>query len=465
MHAWHAFLVQLAAIALHHAGEEAIARNAENWRALLRALTEDRDEPWCLVVEDLAQPAFMQPPVPERSLAKWKNATTCPDEIDLLVTAKNHDVKRRRIQEPRSEHWVYALITLQTMEGYGGSTLYGIARMNGAYGNRPCIAVARDSSWPTRFVRDVKLLLDQRSALVTRYGYRTSGGQALLWLLPWDGNSSEGLSNCDPLFIEVCRRVRLAADGGAPVARWIGSEMRRLGAKDRKGDVGDPWTPVERDGTAFGKKNLSYETLQEVLFGADWSPSPASQPRPEDGEAPLVVAQVFARGKGGTKGLHERLIPIPPKARNLFATPEGRGTLGVISKERIQIVDTLKKKVLRPVLLTLMQADPTKLDFKDSRARPFMSAMDGRLDAVFFEWLFNDVDRDRALAKRDFTRRAIQIARAILDDAIDSVPFPGVRRHRAIAAAERRFERAARKWFQDVYLMKGDETHDRAVGT
>jgi CRISPR system Cascade subunit CasA len=29
------------------------------------------------------------------------------------------------------EHWIYALVTGQTMAGYDGATKYGIARMNG----------------------------------------------------------------------------------------------------------------------------------------------------------------------------------------------------------------------------------------------------------------------------------------------------------------------------------------------
>ena len=100
MHAWHAFLVQLAAIAVHEAGDGSVRRDAENFRGLLRALTGGREEPWCLLVEELSQPAFMQPPVPEGSIEKWKNATASPDEIDLLVTAKNHDVKMRRARRP-----------------------------------------------------------------------------------------------------------------------------------------------------------------------------------------------------------------------------------------------------------------------------------------------------------------------------------------------------------------------------
>src|SRR5688572_5499201 len=65
LHPWSMFLTQLAAIALHAAELSDPPVNEDAWRDLLLELTDGRHEPWCLVVEDLAQPAFFQPPVPE----------------------------------------------------------------------------------------------------------------------------------------------------------------------------------------------------------------------------------------------------------------------------------------------------------------------------------------------------------------------------------------------------------------
>ena len=94
-HAWHAFLAQLGAIALYRAGRETLPDTAPAWRTLLRTLTPtfDRDEPWRLIVEDPTQPAFMQCPVPG-GVGTYRHIRTTPDDLDLLVTAKNHDVKR-----------------------------------------------------------------------------------------------------------------------------------------------------------------------------------------------------------------------------------------------------------------------------------------------------------------------------------------------------------------------------------
>ena len=61
--AWHAFLVQLAYLALEGGEEPEPPTSAEAWCVKLRALTpgHDDDAPWCLVNVDWQRPAFMQP--------------------------------------------------------------------------------------------------------------------------------------------------------------------------------------------------------------------------------------------------------------------------------------------------------------------------------------------------------------------------------------------------------------------
>ena len=50
-HPWHAFLAQLAAIALHRAGQDEPWIDATDWRTALLALTPDDPDgaAWCLV--------------------------------------------------------------------------------------------------------------------------------------------------------------------------------------------------------------------------------------------------------------------------------------------------------------------------------------------------------------------------------------------------------------------------------
>jgi hypothetical protein len=95
--AWHMFLVQLATLALDAAGERDLPVGGTDWAAALRALIpgHDDDAAWHLVVEDSARPAFLQPPDPGG--LNWSNVPT-PDALDMLITARNHDLKAQIAQ-------------------------------------------------------------------------------------------------------------------------------------------------------------------------------------------------------------------------------------------------------------------------------------------------------------------------------------------------------------------------------
>ena len=75
----------------------------------------------------------------------WLTETT-PDSIDMLATAKNHDLKASRVSAAESDAWLFALMTLQTCEGWGGATNYGISRMNSGSGSYAAPPPARRST-------------------------------------------------------------------------------------------------------------------------------------------------------------------------------------------------------------------------------------------------------------------------------------------------------------------------------
>ncbi len=443
-HGWHAFLVQLAAIALHRSGESDPRQRAERWRELLLALTKRR-EPWCLVVEDLAEPAFMQPPVPEGTLEGFKDAQRFPDEIDVLVTSKNHDVKAARIAAPRPEHWAYALVTLQTMEGVMGAKTYGIVRMNSGAGSRPVIGFAPALNLGSRFTRDVQVCLATRGEIAKRYGYRPRNGKTLLWLDEWRGSDSLSVEELDPVFIEICRRVRLVEVNAVISARRCPTDCQRIAGKSLKGNTGDIWTPVSsKRGSAFtaSKNGFSYDVFHELLLGQEYAPGAALSFR--DGEREMVaIGNVLARGQGETNGLHERHLPVPPKAANIIRRPESRIELARLAKERVDLVSTVQNRVLRPALKVLLQGGPEKLKQDDDRPDTWVHAHDSAVDAIFFERLWADIERDAVEAAREWARLVIELARRQLDAAIDGSPVPAARRYRAIAVAERVFEGAA----------------------
>jgi CRISPR system Cascade subunit CasA len=446
-HAWHAFLVQLAAIAIHAAGSDPAVRVADQWCAMLRHLTGGDDAPWSLVVADLAKPAFMQPPVPEGTLKGWA-AVSFPDEIDILATARNHDVKSSRIEAPMPEHWIYALVTGQTMAGYEGATKYGIARMNGGYGNRPCITASRNLSAPIRFQRDLAILLEQRPRMVETYGYQPSKGAALLWVLNWDGGDSSrlALEDCDPFFIEIARRVRFVADSSSRLSAFRkGSKKERVNSEGHNGDLGDPWVPIRKDGAALTAKDLSYRLLCRVLFTADFARNPAAEVRRDDGDSPVILAQVLARGQGKTDGYHERMIPVTPKIRDFFARPDRNRQLAELARDFVQIVDDVEKKVLKLALLALIQGGPDKIDFQDQRPDGLVKELDSAIDRIFFPRLFELAGDDAGAALAIWRKQTLDLARQTLQQAFDGVPIPLARRYRAIAMAERIFNGAARK--------------------
>src|SRR5690606_27759948 len=107
MPAWHMFCVQLAALACERSGLPVPPVDEIAWRAALRTLAGTHgDDAWRLVVDDLSRPAFLQPAVPERTLAGFAGVATTPDAIDVLVTAKNHDVKQARAAAATADLWV-----------------------------------------------------------------------------------------------------------------------------------------------------------------------------------------------------------------------------------------------------------------------------------------------------------------------------------------------------------------------
>ena len=84
--------------------------------SLLRGTTPeyDGDQPWQLIFDDPSHPAFMQCPARD-GLSDYRGLRMSPDDLDILVTSKNHDIKQTTATEGAPEDWLFALIDLQTM--------------------------------------------------------------------------------------------------------------------------------------------------------------------------------------------------------------------------------------------------------------------------------------------------------------------------------------------------------------
>lgn len=463
-HAWFAFLVQLAAQGLAASNRERPPREEKEWTRILRGLTKGfaADEPWSLVVDDLKLPALLQPPVPGGTLKGFSGPYTRPGKLEILVLAKNHDVKKDRIGVPSPAHWVYHLVALQTMQGFSGLFNYGIARMNSGFGSRPRVGLERADCWSSRFQRDLQVLLDARSGLLDRSPhYARRGGLGLLWLEAWDGRSSRSLEKLDPYFIEVCRRIRLTRDGGRISAYRAPSKAPRLAAKDLNGNTGDAWTPVERGETpaalTLGAAGWTYRKLASVLFSSEFQPAPAQEIRADDPRGGLSIrCETLVRGKGKTEGFHTRCLPIPASAHDLLADPQERDRLGELARARIEDVSTFSRKVLRTALLALVQGGAPDLKMSDESAAPALASFDADVDDVFFTDLWDWIGLDEAAARLHWRTRLLELGRRCLAAAEAELPVAVARRHRAIAAAWSRLEGGARKIFPELKRREED---------
>lgn len=443
-HPWHALLVQLAALARLHWAQTPVGE--PEWRDALRALTadDDSDASWSLVAPP-AQPAFLQPPVPDARTASWKGMATTPDELDMLITSRNHDLKAARMRHAAPDDWLFALVSLQTQEGFLGAGNYGISRMNGGFASRPGVGILPKGGVGRRWQRDCDRLLQSRTDVATTYGLSTTGGVGLVWTLPWDGTTSLAFESLDPFYIEVCRRVRLQlADNGTQLfARTTGTKMARINVSGRNGMTGDAWTPVNKtDGKALTitSTGFDYRLASELVFGSRFAAPPAQQLEASDGSNGIaVLAQGITRGQGKTEGLHQRLIPISPRVRQALLQRQ-TDKLAAIAAERVQAIGTMRSAILRTSLFVLFQAGAGKVNFDATTTKqqvgPFLDRFERCEDARFFDDLNAEVEAADATGERlAWLLGLVDRAEDILREAFAGGPQNGERRYKAQAAA------------------------------
>ena len=483
-HGWHAFLAQLAVVALQRAGRRAPPTEAEQWRDLLQSLTAEweADQPWQLVVEDPLHPAFMQTPAPE-GLEAYRKRRETPDDLDLLVTSKNHDLKQQVADWASPEDWIMALVSLQTMAGFGGAGNYGIARMNGGYSSRPCLGLAPSGGGLGAHVFfDVDRMLQHRDRLLEDFPdyYQPENGLALLWAEPWDGKTALRLKDLDPYFLEVCRRVRLVWEGGRMVARTATSTTARVAAKTANGKLGDFWTPIRREDAAalsVSVVGFRYDRLADlILRNPKLFDLPAAMKVPAgDGNSSSrwkLVARGMASGQGKTEGYHERTgVVLAGRTARALLGGDTSSTLAKIAEDLIKEIAEVQK-ALRFGVATVASGgkeanEITKTDRE--RAYPFGRRLDGIADTWFFSELqhrYRATDAaERSAVRARFARCLIATARKLLNEAIEAVPGSTIHRHRARARAFRSFEGQLRRsgsqfGDQPEILEHKEETHD-----
>lgn len=444
-HPWHAFLVQLAAIALHKAGRTTAFETSDEWRDAFLALTPDDPDgaAWCLVSPP-NRPALLQAAVVGGCIAEWKSAAFAADEIDMLVTSKNHDLKGSRARRSQPEDWLFSLLSLQTQEGFLGAGNYGISRMNGGFASKPGVGVCVVGNHGARWARDVAALLTQRERTVEERGLQGEDGLALVWLVPWDGLGSLAFSRLDPFYIEICRRIRLQRVGDAITSIGTGSKAARIAAKELNGLTGDAWTPIDVEGgkaLTITSNGFNYKLVSELMFGGKYlSPVAHNLAKPVNGGSLIFITQGITRGKGKTEGYHERRVPISPKVRSLLAANQ-KGPLAQLSAQRIAIIGEVRK--LLWVALAILFASGKSGDSSEgnkAKASKFSAPLERAEDVRFFDDLNEEIEAtDPAAQRLQWTLGLVDRAEAILKIAFNAGPRNGVQKYRAQSAALSRF--------------------------
>ncbi len=472
--AFHIFLCYLAGAVLDRQGRAEPRQSAVFWLEGIRALTNaegcDNDDAWTLVVDDPTRPAFLQAPAPsrevymreyvfERKTNKPRKAkATTPAALDVLQTARNHDIKAARGWSDEPEAWCYALLTMQTMTGYSGRGNQSISRMNGGYGSRPCVGWQEHRRAGTRFLRDTAVLLSHRSTWLEQpYPYRNVG-KVLLWLQAWDGEVPLPLSTLDPFYLEIARRIRLIStqDGYRALAATASSP--RIAAKDQKGNLGDPWIPINIEkGSALTVQGtgLTPKLLRELLF-PDGVYNPAVMQDVSAGQgAGWLSASVLVGGDCTTDGFHEAAIRIPEKIRPVvFGKSPARDRLAGLSKQGLETAARIQYKALRPALFALMEGGPDSIHPDKTEISHWVDKAAGAYsrhwNPLYFDWLWSTLDQpDDAAALKPWFEQLRKLAETTLEQAFDRVPLRSGRNYRGKTRARGMFYGSLHKHFKD----------------
>jgi len=458
--AFYIFLCYLAGAVLARSGLQDPVQDETFWTDRLLELAEDAGETaWQLVSDNFSAPAFMQPPLPETEHKKLKLKASTPDELDLLPSAKNHDLKMARASHYNNDEWIYALISLQTMSGYLGRGNQGISRMNSGFGNRPIVEICHFLELGRRWKDAIPRLLEHRARVLSGpWGYK-GDGLCLLWTEPWGGKMGLKLSGLDPFYVEICRRVRLVMENSEKPriqALTVPAASPRIEAKELCGNVGDPWLPIdlakkdsknkcEAPVLTVGPAGLTPELLRRLIFGDQFQLFSLQRPANGERKHAWLSVSVLIRGQGTTEGFHEKMIQLPASVRPaLFGErKQERDTLSGLGKTGIEFAGKMATSVLKPAVFAYIESGPENINFDNETAkacwpRAAKSFQDLWSDA-YFPWLWNSIGKGHEAALKEWASALKDHALFVLKEVMRALPVHHAQRYKARSMAESRF--------------------------
>ena len=325
---WFCFLAQLAAIAMDRF-------EGLSWKDRLLGLSNGSEDPWSLVVDNPAQPAFLQCP--------WESSGDdtefrCPDDIDVLQSKRELTLKSSLIQNASPDFWVFSLVCKQTLINSCGVGWAGSSRTGMKMGRAFVGVICHDAPGKT-FRNHVGLMLRNRLK-IAGLGFAESDGKALLWMYPWpsDPEKAKGflIGELDPYFIDTARNYRLF---NIPAGITCKGHSMLAGSKyvfratlpDNMAGSGDPWCPQwpgKNGPYAKGfRGDTNFRTLAHLMSacrvgrqaGGEVMPSMCQEILAEDrGRTDLaLLAEGFELNQGKDPRLFRREIPLPPIVINL----------------------------------------------------------------------------------------------------------------------------------------------------
>ncbi|WP_018234386.1 type I-E CRISPR-associated protein Cse1/CasA [Thioalkalivibrio thiocyanodenitrificans] len=470
---WHVFLVQLAAAILARHPTDTLPVDVSYWRDGLLELAEGQASAWHLLEEDVTKPAFLQHP-----WSSWKDEAEAygvkfddqgrvksikikahtPDQLDVVLTSRNHDVKACRVSDADVEAWLFALLMHQTTNGYLGKG-YGVVRMYTGTGNRPIVSWTSDRHPARRFQEEAMLVRDMRKDLLMRYGYRDDG-HVLTWVKPWGRSEhqyEDALQGLDPCFIEACRTVRLRPNtAGGVVALNAPRKGRQIGPKSmEEGDVGDPWIPLNLQkekpvALNVSKSGFTPKLVTNLLFEQGFELTALQKAR-AGGTAGWLIASALARGQGKTEGFHRLELPVPAKVKAALFSREGASARERGAKCAQDLLADAKNAAgaLRTALFILAEGGPGQADFQKKAIKSWVdasaSAFEQSWPQHYYPALWRAFDEPTETVFSNWRRELVAITRELLDTAVQRLPTPGSRRWRALTRSHAELTRALRK--------------------